>query len=543
MYFPGKQACFCVLFIILLCACRQSGNHTDSAIFRYNVSNGYIESLDGAYAKSLDMMRVINMIYNTLIETDENLQLVPSLARSWEISEDGLIYTFHLRDDIYFHDNPAFPGGKGRKMTAADVVYSFSRIIDPEVASYGAWIFNDRVAANNPFIALNDTTVQIRLLRPFRPLPEILTMFYCSIVPREVVERWGKDFRSHPCGTGPFIFHYWDEANMLVLHKNQNYWERDKAGHRLPYLDAVEISFIDSKATEFLLFLQGKLHFVTGIDGSFKDLVLTKNGKLQPGYQKKFNLKKQTYLITEYIGFLTDTTQAAMKNAPTRQLLVRQAINYAIDRKKIVTYFRNGIGVPATSGFIPAGLPGYDSSGSYGYHYNPAKALQLLEQAGYPNGRGLPTLKILTPDIWSDLVNFVASQLQNVGIPVQVETIQANVLKQEMSRSDAVAFRASWIADYPDAESYLACFNSRLPAPPNYTRFSDPTFDKWYDESMNQPDSIRRQYYRQMDSLVMSYAPVVPLFYDQILHFTQKNVSGMKSNPMNITDLKQVKLR
>jgi peptide/nickel transport system substrate-binding protein len=368
-------------------------------------------------------------------------------------------------------------------------------------------------------------------------------MSYCSIVPKEVVEHWGKDFRSHPCGTGPFKFHYWDEANMLVLHKNPNYWESDSLGKQLPYLDALQISFIDSKATEFLLFLQGKLDFVTGIDGSFKDLVLKKDGSLQPSYKGKFKLKKQTYLDVEYIGFLMDTTNVLMKDAPTRNQMVRQAINYAIDRNKIVTYFRNGIGIPATSGFIPAGLPGHDSSGSFGYYYDPKKAMELLKQAGYPNGKGLATLKIMTPDIWADIVNFVASQLQDVGIPVQVETIQPNVLKQEMSRSNAACFRGLWIADYPDAESYMAFFNSRLPAPPNYTRFSNSTFDKWYDESMNAPDTLRWELYRKMDSLVMSHAPVIPLFYDQILHFSQNNITGMTSTSMNIIDLKRVKIQ
>lgn len=531
-----------IICLVLNSSCRQAKDKTNGSIFRYNISNGYLESLDPAYAKSLDMMRADHMIYNTLFETDEHLHIAPSLAKNWEVSADGLLYTFYLRDDVFFQDNVAFPGGKGRKMTAGDVVYSLNRIIDPKVASYGAWIFNDRVNSTQPFVAINDTTLQIHLKRPFRPLPEILTMSYCSIVPKEVVEHWGKDFRSHPCGTGPFKFRYWDEASMLVLHKNPHYWETDSSGQLLPYLDALQISFIDSKATEFLMFLQGKLDFVTGIDGSFKDLVLAKDGSLQPAYKKKFKLKKQTYLDVEYIGFLVDTTNSLLDDAPTKHLLVRQAINYAIDRRKIVTYFRNGVGTPALSGFIPAGLPGHDSTGSFGYNYNPAKALELLKQAGYPNGKGLKTVKILTPDIWSDIVNFVASQLQDIGIPVQVETIQPNILKQEMSRSKAICFRGIWIADYPDAESYMAFFNSRLPAPPNYTRFSNSTFDKWYDESMNAPDTTRWNLYRKMDSLVMSQAPVIPLYYDQILHFSQNNVNGMTSNAMNIIDLKRARI-
>lgn len=532
-----------VLFCMFLCSCSDSSRQDEKEIFNLNFSSGNLESLDPAYAKDLYMMWTAKMVYNTLVETGEDLRLSPSLAKTWQVSPDGLTYTFYLRNDIFFHDDPEFAGGKGRKMIAADVVYSFNRIIDPKVASYGAWIFNDRVRDVQPFEAPDDTTLIIHLKKPFRPLPEILTMPYCSVVPHEVAERWGKDFRSHPCGTGPFQFRYWDEGNMLVLHKNPAYWEKDNTNTPLPYLDAIRISFVDSKATEFFLFLQGKLDFVNNVDGSFKDLVLTKNGDLKKEYEQKIQLDKNTYLNTDYVGFLTDTTNPLLKGHTISNVFVRQAINYAIDRKKIVTYFRNGIGLPAESGFIPPGLPGHDTVHTYGYHYDPAKSLALLQKAGYPNGKGLMPITILTPDNYADITNFVATQLKDVGIPVQVEIMQPNIIKQQMSKSQAIAFRAMWIADYPDAETYLVFFNSHLPAPPNYTRFNNPTFDRWYDESMNAPDSIRWALYRKMDSLAMSQAPLVPLFYDQYIHFLQKKVMGLSTTPMNVIDLKKVRFK
>jgi len=513
----------------------------DKRIFRLNYSSGTVESIDPAFAKNLYNMWTDHMVYNTLVETDEQLQLVPSLATRWEVSTDGLTYTFYLRSDVYFQDAPDFPGGKGRRMTAADVVYSFNRIIDPATASTGAWIFNERVAEHEPFAALNDTTVQIRLRAAFRPLPQILTMPYCSVVPKEVVTHWGKDFARHPCGTGPFQLHYWDEGNVLVLHKNPHYWERDSAGNQLPYMDAVQVTFTDSKATEFFLFLQHRLDFVNGLDGSFKDLVFNKNGSLKKEYASKLQLAKGTYLNTEYIGFLTDTNNAIMSGMPTRNVLVRQAINHAIDRKKIVMYFRNGIVQPALSGFIPAGMPGYDSAHTFGYDYDPKKSLELLEKAGYPKGQGLGTFIIHTPDNWSDVVNFIVTELQEVGIKAKVEIIQRNIELQQMARSQTVAFRSQWIADYPDAETFLAFFYGRFPAPPNYTRFNDVVYNKWYDESMNVPDTLRWQLYRRMDSLVTSQAPVIPLFYDVRLHFLQPGVTGFRSNPMNLIDLKKVK--
>lgn len=539
------QRIYCALLLVIafsFSSCKEEKKANGKSVFHINLVGG-LESLDPAFAKDLSTMWCAHAIYNTLVETDAGLHLTPSLATRWEVSDDGLVYTFFLRSDVFFQDNELFENGRGRKMTAQDVVYSFNRLINPKTASTGAWIFNDRVIKENPFVAVNDTTIEIRLVKPFRPLPEILSMPYCSIIPHEVAAHYGKDFRNHPCGTGPFQFHYWDEGNVLILHKNEHYWQKDSMEKSLPYIDAVQFSFFDNKATEFLLFLQGKLDFVNGVDGSFKDLVLTRKGTLKPEYEKKIALQKNVYLNTEYLGFNVDSANPIIKNSPTENVLIRRAINYAIDRAKLVTYFKNGMGIPATGGFIPPGMAGFDTLANYGYDYNPAKSLALLAEAGYPNGKGLPPIKIITPDNYADIVNFVAGQLQDVGIKLQVEIMQPAIIKEQMAKNQAVFFRAQWIADYPDAETYLAVFDSRLPSPPNYTRFSNRHFDKWYDESMKENDSLRRMLYRKMDSLAISYAPVVPLYYDQRMHFLQKNITGFSSNPMNILDLKYVKMK
>ena len=222
----------------LFISCTPSSNNSSKKVFHLNLSSGYLESIDPAFAKFQYMIWIDHMVYNTLVETDEHLHTIPSLAKSWDVSADGLAYTFHLRNDVFFQDNPLFANGKGRKMTAQDVVYTFYRLIDPKTASSGAWIFNGHVSVKDPFLAIDDTTVRINLSTPFRPLPELLTNAYCNIVPKEVVAYWGKDFRNHPCGTGPFQFSYWDEGNMLNLLKNPHYWERDSAGNALPYSDA-----------------------------------------------------------------------------------------------------------------------------------------------------------------------------------------------------------------------------------------------------------------------------------------------------------------
>lgn len=512
-------------------------------IFRYNQISG-METLDPAFAKSLAIMWGTHFIYNTLLEVDSGLHTVPSLAKSWDVSADGLQYTFHLRSDVYFHDNDVFAQGKGRKMTAADVVYSFERLIDPSEATAGAWVFNGRVREANPFTAPDDSTFVLYLKEPFRPLPQILTMQYCSVVPREVVQKWGKDFRNHPCGTGPFAFKYWDEGNMLVLHRNPHYWEKDETGQRLPYLDAVQVSFNDTRAIEFLLFNQKKIDFINGIDGSMKDMILTRKGTLRPEFQNKIHLDKQTYLYTEYLGFSLESHNAALKNDPVKLKKIRQAINYAIDRKKIVTYFRNGVGVPATRGmgFVPAGLSGTEYSVTSGYEYDPAKALQLLKEAGFPDGKNLPVITLTVPDVYVDICNFVASELNEVGIRTQVQVMLMGLLRQMMTQNKLPFFKAGWVADYPDAETFLACFYSEFPAPPNYTQFSNKTFDEWYKASLKAGnDTIRYRLYARMDSLISSEAPVVPLYFDELLHFTQKDVTGLQSNALNIIDLRRVK--
>jgi peptide/nickel transport system substrate-binding protein len=384
---------FLAVIVCFLSSC--STHDHNKNIFHYNESSG-IATLDPAFAKSQSVMWVDHQLYNTLVETDDELEIVPSLARSWDISADNLTFIFHLRNDVYFHDNPAFKNGKGRQMTAHDVVYSYKRITDKAVASSGAWIFNDRVDSADGFSAIDDSTFRLKLARPFNPILGILSMQYCSVVPHEVVEKFGKDFRNHPCGTGPFQFRAWEEGQALILAKNEKYFERDSTGKKLPYLDGIKITFYDSKATEFLEFQQKRLDFINDIDASFKDEVLTKKGELRKEWNDKIVLQKHPYLNIEYLGFLFDSTNDLVKNSPLRNRKLRQAINYGIDRKKMMMYVRNSIGTAAESGFVPAGLPSFDAQKVIGYPYDQAKALQLLKEAGYPNGEGLPQIKLLT---------------------------------------------------------------------------------------------------------------------------------------------------
>ena len=529
----------CIILLLVACSCSDH-IHPDKKIFHYNEQSG-IASLDPAFAKNQSIMWAIHQLYNTLVEVDNQLQLKPSLAKRWELSSNQLVFTFHLRTDVYFHDSPVFTNGKGRLLTATDVAYSLGRIMDANVASPGAWIFNNRIDTINGFSVLNDSTFQLKLLRPFQPILGILSMQYCSIVPKEAVEKYGSDFRSHPVGTGPFEMITWIEGQTLLFKKNERYFETDRSGIKLPYLDGVKISFFDSKATEFLEFQQHRLDFINDIDASFKDEILTKTGHLKKQWDGKLVLQKHDYLNIEYLGILVDPNNDLVKQSPLRLQKVRQAINFGFDRKKMMLYLRNSIGTPATSGFVPAGMPSFDSVVVKGYCYDPEKARQLLEDAGFSGGKNLPLIKLLTIPIYADLAAYIANELNLIGIHIQVEVVQKSLLLEQTSKSQAVFFRGSWIADYPDAENYLGVFYGKNPAPPNYTRYNNILYNQLYEQAIAEiNDSLRFQLYRQMDQLIIIDAPVVPLWYDMAIHLVHTNIANFYPNSLNLLELRKV---
>jgi len=512
------------------------------AIFHYNEVTG-IASLDPAFAKNQAVMWAVHQIYNTLVETDDNLNMVPSLAKSWDVSADRKQYTFHLRTGVYFHDNDAFPGGKGRQLTARDVLYSFSRIMDKNTASSGAWIFNNRLDSVAGFGVVDDSTFRLQLIRPFNPILGLLSMQYCSVVPREVVEKYGKDFRNHPCGTGPFSLVAWEEGQAMVLARNQRYFEQDSLGKQLPYIDGIKISFYDSRATEFLLFQQGEVDFINDIDPSFKDEVISKKGELKKEWAGKIILSKHPYLNTEYLGILVDSTNDLVKHSPVKLKKIRQAINYGFNKKKMMLYLRNSIGIPAESGFIPAGFPCFDTAQVKGYRYDPVKARQLVKEAGLGNFNDFPVIKLLTIPIYADFASFIARELEEAGIKIQVEVVQKSLLLEQTAKSQALFFRGSWIADYPDAENYLSVFYSKNPAPPNYTRYTNSEFDMLYEKALTEiNDTIKQDLYRQMDRMIIADAPVVPLWYDEVFRLVNPRIKNFHANGLNLLELRKMQI-
>ena len=519
--------------ILMLLSCNSNVNSSkDHLVFRYNEHKN-IGSLDPAFSKDLADIWATHQLFNGLVQMDDQLNVEPAIAKNWTIADSAKTYTFKLRMDVFFHKHVLFGKDSTRLANAQDFVYSFNRLKDKSVASPGSWVLNkvDR------FLALNDSTFQIKLKQPFPAFLGLLTMKYCSVVPKEIVEHYGNDFRSHPVGTGPFKFKRWEENLKLVFRRNENYFEIDNQGQQLPYLEAIAITFLPDKQSEFLQFAQGNIDFISGLDGSYKDEVLTSDGQLRPLYAEDVNMIRGPYLNTEYLGFFMETHVTELQS-----LKLRKAINLGFDRRKMMTYLRNGIGIAANGGFIPKGLPGFNDS--IGFTYQPELAKQLVAQFKSESGNNNPEITLTTTSNYLSFCEFIQRELQKTGLNVNVDVIPASSLKDAKANGQLDFFRASWIADYPDAENYLSLFYSKNFAPngPNYTHFKNEEFDMMYEAAYLETDpNLRAQLYTKMDALVMTSAPIVPLFYDEVVRFTRKDVYGLGINATNLLELKSVK--
>ena len=506
------------LIILLLIFSCNSAEKDNLSIFKYNDPSG-ITSLDPAFSKNLSNVWATSQIYDGLVKFDEDLKIKPAISKHWKISKDGKKYTFILRSDVYFHEHFMLDADQ-RNVKAEDFVYSFSRIINDELASPGSWVMNNV----DTFYSHNDSTLVIKLKSSFPPFLGMLTMPYFSVVSKKIVENFS--FREYAIGTGPFKFQYWKDNVKLVLRKNNDYYESN-----YPKLDAISISFIRDKQSAFLSFLKGDLDFISGIDGSYKDEVLTIDGNLKEEYSNVINLQSSPYLNTEYLGFLVDSSKSIYQNK-----LIRKAVNFGFDRVKMIKYLRNNIGTPAIHGFIPKGMPSYDNN-LIGYYYDPIKAKNLLEKA---NISGDINLVLSTTSSYLDLCEYIQGQLSELGIKLKIDVNPPSAHRQLVATSKLNFFRGSWIADYADAENYLALFYSKNFSPngPNYTHFNNEKFDALYEKSIKENnDSVRNLLNREMDRIIIEEAIIVPLYYDKVLRFVSPRIKNFNINPMNNLDL------
>ncbi len=408
-------------------AAPQKGGIYRRALFRLP------ESLDPAQATSAHAAAVMHQVFDGLVEFDGEQGVRPGLATFWRASKDGRVWTFQLRQGVRFHH--------GREMTAEDVVYSFTRLLDPKHHSPRYWIFT-RVKGAEAFRAgeadhvsgfeiLGPYLLRITLAESYAPFIHQLSIMAAKIVPRDEVLRLGDAFGRHPVGTGPFRLMAWDGGGDIRLQAHDAYFGQP------PYLDQLL----------FRIFPKGALHdaFHAFQKGELEETKV-------PSRERQRLLKEPGHYFVEKpllaTLFLLLDTQAG----PLQDPKVRRAINYAIDRKAINTHIRKGR-FRTAQGILPFGMPGYNFAMT-GYPYDAERALRLLAEAGYPGGKGLRPL-----ELWSNSTSETARAehaaikraLERVGLTVHVRTANSwSAYKRDViGKRPGGMYRYAWYADFP----------------------------------------------------------------------------------------------
>ncbi len=564
------QSIFMMAFIVIFAGCGGGEQQTGGAltemkggkfkggIYRAN-EMAELRSLDPVGVNDATSHHIADQIYETLLTYDGDLHLQPELAESWEISPDGMSYTYHLRKGVKFHDDPCFKNGKGREMTAEDVVYSFTRICDARTRTLGAEYFKEKVrgakeyydatieaqANNTPlkvmsipgFVAVDKYTFRIDLVKPFAPFEYYVTLGVTLIHPKEAVEHYAKDFFQHPVGTGPFKFISWSPERECVLKRNEQYWGKDKDGNQLPYLDGITFSFMKDITNQFVGCKNGNLEESYRIPSEFFQDVVDENKKIKPEYSN-FQVLHIPALSTQYYGMLFTGKVFGNVN-------IRKALNMGIDRAQIRKFvLKSQSSGPGIHGLVPPSMVDYNGTEIKGYDLDLAQARALLAQAGYPGGKGLEISLQLNNGGGRNLqlAEAIQSQLKkNLGIEVKLKQVEFARHLDEVDAGKVEFFRLGWIADYPDPESFLNLMYGKLvpsapnqPSPINHTRYKNPAFDVLFEQALSETDRTKRmELYRKAEQIAMNDSPMMILQYDEDWRLLQKYVEGYVTNAMD----------
>ena len=523
-----------------------AGARAESALYGIGGDFKGFDPVDCGDVESADQ---VSRVYEGLLEyayLDRPYRVLPRLAEALpEISSDGLTYTFKIKRGVRFQDDPCFPGGKGRELTAEDFVYSFKRLLDSKLQSQGCWIFSDFVVgadewmkktgdSSQPtddsqplpgFQALDRYTLEAKLRRPYPQLLWVLTMPYAFVVPHEAVGYYGNSFRNHPVGTGPFRLKSWRRNYRIEYERSptfsgQRYPDTgepgdkelgllEDAGKPLPLLDRIVEYDVNEFYTAWQMFLGGQI-FSSGINKDYFEKVITPQLGLSEALQKKgIRLYKRPELATYYLGFnMRDPVvgQSADPVENERHRKLRQAFAMAIDVDKYIAVITNGRYLPANTP-IPPGVPGHTEK-PYPYKFNPAGAKQLLAEAGYPDGRDAKSrplrLTMIMPGAGStdarQQADFCTEQLRAIGIDLVVQQMTFTEYLRREHDGETQIFWAGWVIDYPDAQNFLQLFYGPNKAPGvNATSYVNPDFDRSYERILSMSDSPERTaLYEQM---------------------------------------------
>lgn len=482
---------------------------------------------------------IMYCIYNTIVEMDDSLKIQPALAYKWK-TDDFLTWTFYIRNDVYFHPNPCFnTPEKTRKLTAYDIEYSLNRSLLP--GGVGAFMLTDIVAGAKDvnsgktkkasgIIAVDSFTLQIKLIKPYLKLPERLATPFFFIVPKEAVDFYKDKFPQNPVGTGAFMIEKIDPGNAVFLKKNPLFWKKDHNGNKLPYLNRLVFKIMRNPQLALNEFLNGKLDAVE-LQPTLATLVLNQQGELKNEY-KKFKLVENIALDVHYFAFRMD--QPPFKN----NKFLRQALNYAIDKKIICEKLLNNLATPSI-GILPPGVLSKFKRYPV-YPYSKEKATQLLLKAGYPNGKNLPEIELYIDNklTTETVAQFVQSSLKDIGISIKIKKMDFGSLLGEVVQGNPKFYYMYWEGTDPNPEIFMVQFKSDL-LPElggyNFARFSNKKADQLFNLAVSQLDELKSaNTWLQLDSLITEEAPCIFLFHTKRIRLLQHNISNYDNNPMQI---------
>jgi len=505
--------------------------------------------------------RITNQIYEGLLKYSQNeLEIIPSIAERWEVNEDATKFTFYLRQGVKFHDNDCFEGGKGREVTAEDFKKCFTLLCTSDPQNQGFWVFKSRVIGADAYYqstidgiplaegvtgvkVIDKYTLQIDLEYSFAGFLQILCTPFTWVFPMEAIEKYGIDMRVNCVGTGPFEVQTIKEGEAVVLSKYEDYWRVDEHGNDIPYLDRIKITFLKEKKSELLEFKKGNLDMVFELPIEMIDVVM---GELEDaGPDAIFKLQITPALALHYYGFQHQSDLFSNK-------LVRRAFNYAIDRESIVTNILQGEGSPAIYGIVPPAFKNYNYEGIEGYKFNADKARSLLAEAGYKDGNNFPKLTLQlnsggTRNV--QIAEVIQKQLrETLNINVVLNVMPWAQHLDNLETGKALFWRTGWIADYPDPENFLnLLYSPHIPANLsdksyiNSVRYASAEFDSLFALGLREVDETKRlELYTQADQVAMDDAAIMPIYYNEHYRLLQLNVRNFDINPMEYRDLSQV---
>lgn len=497
--------------------------------------------------------RITSQLFENLLKMDaENLHAMPSLAKHFSESEDGKTYTFYLRENVFFHADACF-GGSSKQLTAEDVKFSLefacSGLAENEISSLltsrivGAKSFNKKTKKQfkNESISgikiIDKQTIEIQLVDASATFDKIITHPSLAIFPREAYEKYGNSLNRHPVGTGAFQLEKWTKAG-ISLKRNPNYWRKDRHGNQLPFLDRISMRYSEDKRTELFAFRKQEIDLVLEIPSDEIQNVLGSLKDAQSGLTVKHKVDSKSSLSLNYLAFRLD-------EAPFSDIRVRQALTMALDKKELVENWLGGEGFPMLNGIVP-GMKGYESDRVNGTDFSPEKARQKLAEAGFSGGSNFPPVKLYintkSGSMLHELAKGVVAQWKiNLNIDIQIKLTSYAELKQAIRSGEAKMWRNGWIADYPDAENFLALIygeNLRNDGTSSSgIRYNNETFNTLFESSWKEKNDVQRMdILRQCDEILMKDAVLLPLTNDDFFTMIHSKFKDFSSNSLEVID-------